>query len=127
TLAGVHGALLMAHQHVDELVILEERIVDRQHGSAGVTEDVTDALIFERSDDDFSAGQFRSRHRFSLYALPLTHTGPPSGPETVRLKRKGRYRPLKSASTENEASASSAPRSQYYVQTRHRVRPSHAR
>ena len=40
-LGRVDRALLVADQHVDELVVLEERIVDRQHRAARIAEDVT--------------------------------------------------------------------------------------
>src|SRR5690606_32086558 len=36
---GVPGALLMAHQHVPQLLRVEQRVVDRQHSAAGDPED----------------------------------------------------------------------------------------
>ena len=37
---GVHGALLVPHQDVLDLVLLEQRVVDRQHRAAGIAEQV---------------------------------------------------------------------------------------
>ena len=55
---GVHRALLVAHQNVVELLLLKQRVVDRQHGAAGIAEDVLHALIDERLDHHFRAGHF---------------------------------------------------------------------
>ena len=51
-------ALLVAHQDVLDLVLLEDRVVDRQHRAARIAEDVLDALIGERLDHHFGAGHF---------------------------------------------------------------------
>ena len=45
TLGGVHGALLVPHQDVIHLILLEQRVVDRQHRTAGIAENVFHALI----------------------------------------------------------------------------------
>ncbi len=45
------GALLVAHQDVAHLVLVEQRVIDRQHGAAGIAEQVLDALVGERLDD----------------------------------------------------------------------------
>ena len=42
---GVHGALLVPHQDVLHLVLVEQRVVDRQHRAAGIAKNVLDALI----------------------------------------------------------------------------------
>ena len=39
-------------------VLLEQRVVDRQHRAARIAEDVLDALIGERLDHHFRAGHF---------------------------------------------------------------------
>ena len=54
---GVHRALLVAHQHVLDLVLLEQLVVDVEHRAAGIAEDVLDAFFLEAADDDFGAGQ----------------------------------------------------------------------
>ena len=59
---GMHRALLVADQDVADLVLLEQRIIDRQHGTAGIAENRVHALIDQRLDDDFRACQFLS-HR----------------------------------------------------------------
>jgi hypothetical protein len=64
---GVRGALLVAHEHVLDLVLLEELVVDEKHRAAGVTEDVLDAFFLQAAHDDFRAGQrcgFDSVHHF---------------------------------------------------------------
>ena len=60
----MHRALLVADEHVLDLVLVEERIVDRQHGAAGITEDVLDTLVLKRLDDHLGAGHL-SGHRFA--------------------------------------------------------------
>ena len=44
-LGRVHRALLVAHQDVLDLVLLEQRVVDRQHRAARIAEQVLDALV----------------------------------------------------------------------------------
>ena len=58
-LGGMHGALLVAHQDVLHLVLLEQRVVDRQHRAAGIAENVLDALIGKRRHHHFRAGHLR--------------------------------------------------------------------
>ena len=55
----MHGALLVPHQDVLHLVLLEQRVIDRQHRAAGIAENVLDALIGERRDHHFRAGHLR--------------------------------------------------------------------
>ncbi|CAH2600075.1 protein of unknown function [Rhodovastum atsumiense] len=54
-LGGVHGRLFMAHQDVADGVLLEQRIVDRQDRSAGVTEYDLYTLILERTQENLGA------------------------------------------------------------------------
>jgi hypothetical protein len=54
----VHGALLVPHQDVLNFVLLEQRVVDRQHRAAGIAEQVLNALIGERRYHHFRAGHF---------------------------------------------------------------------
>ena len=51
-------AAFLAHEDVLDLVLLEQLVVDRQHGAAGVAEDMLDALIDERREHHLGA-----RHR----------------------------------------------------------------
>ena len=59
---GVDRALLVAHQDVLDHLLLEDRVVDRQHRAARIAEDVLHALIGESLDHHFGAGHFL-RHR----------------------------------------------------------------
>ena len=49
----MHRALLVAHEDVLDLVLLEERVVDVEHRAARIAEDVLDAFFLEAADDDF--------------------------------------------------------------------------
>ena len=62
----VAGALLVADQHVTQLLRVEQRVVDRQHGSAGDAEDDVDVELLERPDY-----RLRARHllRGNLFRL----------------------------------------------------------
>ena len=54
-LGGMHGAALLAHEHVLDLLLLEQLVVDRQHGAAGIAEEVLDTLVGQRPDDHLGA------------------------------------------------------------------------
>ena len=56
---GMHRALLVTHQDMLDLLLIEQCVVDRQHRAAGITKNVLDALIGERRDHHFRAGHFR--------------------------------------------------------------------
>jgi hypothetical protein len=56
---GVHRALLVAHEHVAHLVLLEQLVVDEQDGAARVAEHVLDALFLEAAHHDFGAAQLQ--------------------------------------------------------------------
>ena len=66
-LGGMDRALLVAHQDVAQRVLLEQRIVDRQDGAAGIAEYDIDALIDQRLDDDI-----RSAHRLGRHDILLS-------------------------------------------------------
>ena len=66
---GMHRALLVAHQDVADLLLLEQRVIDRQHRAARIAEKMLDALIGKRLDHHFGAGHF-CRHR-PLHSLAL--------------------------------------------------------
>ena len=57
-LGGVGGTLLMAHQHVLDLLLLENLVIDRQYRAARIAEHHFDSLIGERSEHDLSTGHF---------------------------------------------------------------------
>ena len=56
---GMHGALLVPHQDVLHLVLVEERVVDRQHRATGIAEKMLDPLIRKRRYHHFCAGHLR--------------------------------------------------------------------
>ena len=66
---GMHRALLVAHQDVLDLVLLEKGVVDRQHRAAGIAEKVLDALVVKRLDD-----HLRASHLLVHTFVPLTHS-----------------------------------------------------
>ena len=65
TFGGVGRALLVAHEDVAELVLMEDGVVDRQHRAARIAEDHLDALVLQRLDDHFRAGHVLGHNRNS--------------------------------------------------------------
>ena len=57
------GSLLVTHQHVLDLILLIQRIIDRQDGPAGIAEHVVDALLGKAANENLSASQL---HLFDL-------------------------------------------------------------
>ena len=55
-LGGVHRAAFLADQDVADGVLLEDRVVDRQYGAAGIAEDDLDALVLQGAEQDFCSG-----------------------------------------------------------------------
>ena len=55
---GMHRALLVAHEDVLDPVLLEQLVVDEEHGAAGVAEYVLDPLLLKTADGDLRAGEF---------------------------------------------------------------------
>ena len=53
----MHRALFMAHQHMGDAFDLEQRVIDRQHRAAGITENMCDALIAQRLNHHLGARQ----------------------------------------------------------------------
>src|SRR5258707_1376940 len=53
---GVAGALLVPHQNVLDVALLENLVIDRQHRAAGIAEDMLDAMIDQRPHDHGSSG-----------------------------------------------------------------------
>ena len=62
-LGHMDGALFVAHQDVTDRVLLENLVVDRQHGAAGIAEHHLDALILQGLHHHLRAGH-RPRHVF---------------------------------------------------------------
>ena len=65
TFRGVGRALLVAHENVAELVLMEDRVVDRQDRAARIAEDHLDALVLQRLDDHLRAGHVLGHNRNS--------------------------------------------------------------
>ena len=71
-------ALFMADEDVLDLLLLEERVIDRQHGAAGIAEHMFDPLIGQSLDHHFRAGHFpchRSLLRFPTHQPPESKRG----------------------------------------------------
>jgi hypothetical protein len=51
----VAGALLVADEDVLDVILLEDLVIDRQHRATGIAEEVLDAIVLERADDNFRA------------------------------------------------------------------------
>ena len=64
-LGRVGRALLMAHENVPQLVLIEDRVVDRQHRAARIAEHDVDALILQRLDHHLRAGHVPGHNRCS--------------------------------------------------------------
>ena len=63
---GMPRALLVADQHVTQLLRVEKRVVDRQHGTAGDAEDDVDVELLQRPDDRLCTGELVRRNPFRL-------------------------------------------------------------
>ena len=63
---SVTTALLVAHQHVTQLVGVEQRVVDRQHRAAGDAEDDVDIELLERADHRLGSGHLLRGNPFRL-------------------------------------------------------------
>ncbi len=59
---GVDGGLLMPHQDVAQMILLVERVVDRQYGAAGIAENDINALVAQRLDDHLRPNHLLRRH-----------------------------------------------------------------
>ena len=65
----MHGTLLMTDQDVLDLGLLKNLVVDRQHGAAGIAEQVFDTLVGERFEHHFGAGQFLAHRQLHVPAM----------------------------------------------------------
>ena len=52
----MYRRLLVADQHVLDLILLEERVVNVQHGPAGITENIFDLFFLQAPDYNFRTG-----------------------------------------------------------------------
>ena len=64
TFRRMHGALLVAHEDVLEAILLEQLVIDRQHGAARIAENMLDALVGESLKHHLGACHC-ARHRRS--------------------------------------------------------------
>jgi hypothetical protein len=55
-LGRMAGALLVPHQDVLDLVLLEQLVIDRKHSTTGIAEKMFDAMIDQRPHDHRGAG-----------------------------------------------------------------------
>ena len=94
-LGGMNRALLVAHQDVLDLLLLEQRVIDRQHRAARIAENVLHALVGERLDHHFGAGHFPARHASTAHVrliIRSTHSirwyrpGIKKGPKSPLLR-----------------------------------------
>ena len=60
----VAGTLLVANQDVPQLLRVEQRVVDGEHGAAGDTEDDLDVELLQRPDYRLCAGELLRRNMF---------------------------------------------------------------
>ncbi len=54
-LGRVAGSLFVAHQNMLDLLLLEDLVIDRQYGPARIAENMLDAVILQRLEDDLGA------------------------------------------------------------------------
>ena len=57
TVGGMDGALLVAHQHMTHLVLLEQLVVNEQHRAAGIAENIVDLFFLQAPDYNFRTSQ----------------------------------------------------------------------
>ena len=65
---GVHGGLLVAHQHVLDGVLLVERVVDVENRAARVAPEVLDAFGLQAANEDFGAVRLGGMHGSAVAA-----------------------------------------------------------
>ena len=65
----VYRALFVPRKHVHDVFLFVNRVVDMQHGAAGIAENVFNLLLSQRLDDDFCTIQMMFFLRHSLASL----------------------------------------------------------
>ena len=66
------GALLVAHEDVLDLLLLEDLVIDRQHRAAGIAEDMLDPLVGQRLQHDLGARHLIRGHLKPLGLCPVS-------------------------------------------------------
>src|SRR3546814_2719277 len=66
---SVNRALLVAHQDVADRILLEQRVVNRQHGTARIAENDLDPLIDKGLDHQFGTAHRSEEHTSELQSL----------------------------------------------------------
>ena len=93
---GVAGALLVPHQDVLDLALLENLVIDRKHRAAGIAEEMLDAMIDQRADDHRGSGHLVRIVALVGHAVPLACSGCAVGAASFGLvsgNKKGPQRP----------------------------------
>src|SRR3546814_20172557 len=57
----------MADQNVPDALLLEQRVIDRQHCAARIAEDHLDAQVLQRPDQYLRSAHFTGRHHKLLF------------------------------------------------------------
>src|SRR3546814_18731268 len=63
----MHVGLLMADQNVPDALLLEQRVIDRQHCAARIAEDHLDAQVLQRPDQYLRSAHLTGRHHKLLF------------------------------------------------------------
>ncbi len=66
------GALLVAHEDVLDLLLLEDLVIDRQDRAAGIAEDMLDPLVGQRLQHDLGTRHLIRGHRKPLCLCPVS-------------------------------------------------------
>ena len=91
---GVAGALLVADQDVLDVVLLENLVIDRKHGAAGIAEQMLDAIVAQRLHDHFGARHFAPS---ALFDRLVHRSGPVFGRLSAPAQRLVLSRAIKKA------------------------------
>ena len=111
---GVRGALLVAHQDMANLVLAENRVVDRQHRAAGIAEHEIDALVLQRLDDHLRAGHLFRHCGLSILRFRAALCASSARKPEFRATKKAREGPWTCASRrKRDLSPSALQRAKY--------------
>ena len=61
----VHRRLLVAGQHMPQIVLLEQCVINRKHGAARIAENDVNALVHQGFNDDLASKQFHLSLRYA--------------------------------------------------------------
>ena len=103
-LGHMDRALFMAHQHVLDVVLLEDLVIDRQHRAAGIAKDHLHALIFQGLNHHSCAGHRLCHRSFLILAAHPAALSQQKAPGGLIRGRMGavmgcRYRPMRHSPT----------------------------